>query len=163
MPATDQTKNSAGAHSDDPSLGEWIDRQYKISAAKMLRSVSAVHLVKERSGFGQTIRPKKGSVLASPTIAAYDPDPDYFFHWLRDSAIVVDAIAILIEDGTCGADAIEAVKDFIRFSLALGDLDGRDLLRGGAAPRARDPAFEKYMRPAGEFTAAVGQDLLGET
>jgi glucoamylase len=102
-------------------------------------------------------------VLASPTIAAYDPDPDYFFHWLRDSAIVVDAIALLIEDGTCGADAIEAVKDFIRFSLALGDLDGRALLRGGAAPRARDPAFEKYMRPAGEFTAAVGQDLLGET
>jgi glucoamylase len=163
MAATDERGNGAGGPSNGPSLGEWIDRQYEISAAKMLQSVSAVHLVKERPGFGQTIRPNKGSVLASPTIASYDPDPDYFFHWLRDSAIVIDAVAFLIEDGSCGAEAVEAVKDFVRFSLALGDLDGRDLLRSGAAPAARDPAFEKYMRPASELKAAVGEDLLGET
>src|ERR1700736_5862063 len=84
------------------SLGDWIERQYRISAAAMLQSISAVHLVKERPGFGQTIRPAKGSVLASPAIASYDPDPDYFFHWLRDSAGVIDALRILIEDQTCG-------------------------------------------------------------
>jgi glucoamylase len=163
MPVSDETRKEDGAHSGDPSLGEWIDRQYEISAAKMLQSVSAIGLVKERPGFGQSIRPKKGSVLASPTIASYDPDPDYFFHWLRDSAIIIDAIACLIEDGSRRAAAIECVKDFVRFSLALGDLDGRDLLRSDAAPRAPNPDFEKYMRPANELRAAVGESIFGET
>ena len=101
----------------------------------MLRAVSAVHLEKRRPGFGQTIRPIRGSVLASPALAAYDPDPDYFFHWLRNSAIVIDALRTLIEAGAGGPGAPGAVKDFVRFSLALGDLDGRALLRGG--PRQR--------------------------
>ena len=35
------------------SLVDWMDRQYRLSAAAMLQSVSAVHLVKERPGFGQ--------------------------------------------------------------------------------------------------------------
>ena len=82
------------------ALVNWMDRQYRLSAAAMLQSISAVHLVKERPVFGQTIRPAKGSVLASPALASYDPDPDYFFHWLRDSAIVIDAVGTLIADGT---------------------------------------------------------------
>src|SRR5271169_3972801 len=80
----------------DFALAGWMDRQYLLSATAMLRSVSAVDLVKERAAFDQIVRPVRGSVLASPEIAAYDPDPDYFFHWLRDSAIVVDALATLI-------------------------------------------------------------------
>ena len=121
------------------TLAEWMDRQYRLSAAAMLRSISAVDLVKERPGFGQTIKPAKGSVIASPVIAAYDPDPDYFFHWLRDSAVVIDAVRTLIEDGVDYPDLRERVKDFIRFSLALGDLDGRTLVASGNAGQAADP------------------------
>ena len=44
-------------------------------------------IVKERPRFDQVIRPKPGAVVASPVLAAYDPEPDYFFHWYRDSAL----------------------------------------------------------------------------
>ena len=66
MPNEGPTNDGATSHAADASLAEWMDRQYRLSAAAMLQSISAVHLVKERPGFGQTIRPAKGSVLASP-------------------------------------------------------------------------------------------------
>ena len=84
----------------EPGLLGWMKRQYHSSAKAMLGAISATHLVKARRGFGQTIRPVKGSVLASPVIASYDPDPDYFFHWLRDSAVIMDALRCLIAAGT---------------------------------------------------------------
>jgi glucoamylase len=154
----DGTLDAAGA-----SLAEWMDRQYRLSAAAMLQSISAVDLVKQRPGFGQTIRPAKGSVLASPVIAAYDPDPDYFFHWLRDSAVVIDAVRTLIEDGAADPNLFACVKDFIRFSLALGDLDGRALVAGGKAGQAVDPKFQQYMRPSHELSEAFGDRVPGET
>jgi glucoamylase len=156
MPTEGLTNGSA-------SLAEWMDRQYRLSAAAMLQSISAVDLVKQRAGFGQTIRPAKGSVLASPIIAAYDPDPDYFFHWLRDSAVVIDAVRTLIEDGAADPGLHECVKDFIRFSLALGDLDGGALVASGAAGRAPDPKFQQYMRPTLELSQAFGDRIPGET
>jgi glucoamylase len=163
MPSADSSNDGASSHSPGSSLVAWMDRQYRLSAAAILQSVSAVHLVKERPGFGQTIRPAKGSVLASPTLASYDPDPDYFFHWLRDSAVVIDAVRVLIEDGTYGADALDHVRDFVRFSLALGGLDGRALLESGAIRPAADPKFQQYLRPASELSAAFGENIPGET
>jgi glucoamylase len=152
-----------GLANDGVTLAEWMDRQYRLSAAAMVQSISAIHLVKERPGFGQIIRPAKGSVLASPVIAAYDPDPDYFFHWLRDSAVVIDAVRTLIENGAADPDLRECVKDFIRFSLALGDLDGRALVASGAVGRAADPKFQQYMRPGHELSEAFGDRISGET
>ena len=32
-------------------------------------------------------------------LADYDPDPDYFFHWFRDSAIVIDALRVALAEG----------------------------------------------------------------
>jgi glucoamylase len=157
MPA----ESAAASSSEGLSLEDWIARQCQMSAAAMLRSLSAVDLVKERPGFGQTIRPARGSVLASPMIASYDPDPDYFFHWLRDSAVVIDAVGMLIEDGTYGPDAVGHVGDFLRFSLALCALDGRILAENGNRPV--DPAFQQYVRPRGELRAVFGDAVLGET
>jgi glucoamylase len=147
----------------DSSLVAWIDRQYLISAAAMLQSISAVSVVKQRPAFGQTIRPVRGSVLASPVIASYDPDPDYFFHWLRDSAVVIDAVGILIEDATYGPDAIGHVEYFLRFSLALCALDGRILVERGDRDRTIDPAFQQYVRSEGELRTVFGDAVLGET
>ena len=79
-------------------LDGWIERQYRHSAAAMMRSVSPVGIVKNRPGFAQTVRPRKGSIVASPVLGAYDPEPDYFFHWFRDSAVVIDAMRLLYED-----------------------------------------------------------------
>lgn len=162
MPGERPADNAAALQDAASSLVDWIDRQYRISAAAMLQSVSAAHLVKERPGFGQVIRPARGSVLASPVIASYDPDPDYFFHWLRDSAVVIDALRILIEDKTCGLEAVGHVEDFLRFSLALRDLDGRVLLERGGFDRAVDPAFQQYVRSEGELRLVSGDAVPGE-
>ncbi|MBO0733143.1 MAG: hypothetical protein J2P49_02255, partial [Methylocapsa sp.] len=113
----------------EESLNRWIEGQYAISASRMLDAISATHLIKERRGFGQTIRPARGSILASAALGSWDPDPDYFFHWARDSAAAVDALRHLIRSGPHAAEAVAHCKDFIAFSLALTHLDGREFLR----------------------------------
>src|SRR4029453_9508817 len=86
-----------GEMAEDNAFETWIDRQYGLSPQAMLTAVSPTHLLKERPGFGQTIVPKRGSVIASPVMGDWDPDPDYFFHWFRDSAIVIDQMGVLHE------------------------------------------------------------------
>ena len=126
-------------------LDTWIDRQYRHSAHAMLRSVSS-GIVKSRPGFGQEIRAGRGSIVASPVLAAYDPEPDYFFHWFRDSAVVVDALRILYEDPTAELDTRERFGDFVQFSLSLFPLDGRALTRDRSWRKRVAPDFEKFLR-----------------
>jgi glucoamylase len=143
-------------------LDRWVQRQYRHSAAAMLRSVSAVGIVKVRPGFAQSIRPQRGSIIASPVLGAYDPEPDYFFHWFRDSAIVVDALRILFQDPALDGEYFTHFADFVRFSLALQDLDGR---RSGESPwrEAIAPDFRQFVRAETDLAAARGAALLGET
>jgi glucoamylase len=133
------------------SLEQWLGREYAQAATAMLRSVSACDLVKERPGFGQTIRPAAGSIVASPVLASWDPDPDYFFHWFRDSAIVIDAIRLLYEADHLGAEGLTHFADFVRFSLALQALDGRALAESPHWRLKVRPEFVQYLR---------GDDLL---
>jgi glucoamylase len=144
------------------ALRDWMERQYRICATAMLRAISATEIVKERRAFGQTIRPARGSVLASPERAGYDPGPDYFFHWLRDSALVIDALRELVEDRTLGPEALQYFNDFVEFSLTLGQLDGPALLRRGDFRRAVDPAFLVFARTNEELDAITGDRVLGE-
>jgi glucoamylase len=144
-------------------LDRWVDRQYRHAAKAMLMSVSPLGLVKHRPGFGQSIVPKQGSIVASPVLAAYDPDPDYFFHWYRDSAVVIDALRLLFEDGSVGADALAQLGDFVRFSLSLQHLDGRALL---AAPDWRTrvaPDFTKFLRADADVASVHGETVAAET
>ena len=124
----------------------------------MLKSVSACDVVKERPGFGQTVRPVAGSIVASPVLAAYDPDPDYFFHWFRDSAIVIDAVCALYEAGHLGAEALTHFADFVSFSLSLRALDGRTLVAASRWRQKVTPGFEQYLR--GDDLAAVAGDAV---
>jgi glucoamylase len=145
------------------SLETWIERQYAVSARNMRQSISPVGVVKARPGFGQTIVPVKGSSVASPVPASYDPDPDYFFHWYRDSAVVIDALRHLYLDGTVGEEAVEEVADFVRFSLALDALDGRKLVQ---SPGWRDRVatdFEQFVRPDEDLARAHGEAIRAET
>ncbi|HEY2464938.1 MAG TPA: glycoside hydrolase family 15 protein [Steroidobacteraceae bacterium] len=144
-------------------LDRWIERQYRHSAAAMLRSVSPVGILKVRPGFAQTIRPQKGSIVASPVLGAYDPEPDYFFHWFRDSAIVVDALRILFQDPDMDGEFFTHFADFVRFSLSLQDLDGRRLGESPSWREAIAPNYRQYVRPEMDLAAAHGEALLGET
>jgi glucoamylase len=133
-------------------LEDWIERQ-SVHAAAMMRQAIAPHIVKSRERFFQTITPVRGSVVASPVLAAYDPEPDYFFHWFRDSAVVMDALR-LAPDVAPEGPALFA--DFLRFSLDLQKLDGR-----GHPPAKAAPDFVKFLRR--DLGQAHGAAIPAET
>jgi glucoamylase len=141
---------------------QWLGREYRHAATAMLRSISARDVVKERLGFGQTVRPAAGSIVASPVTASWDPDPDYFFHWFRDSAIVIDAVRVLYEAGDLGTDALAHFVDFVRFSLSLSTLDGRALVE---SPQWRSkvlPEFLQYVR-GDDLSRVFGNAVYADT
>ena len=113
------------------ALDDWIDKEARFAVSAMLRAVSATNLVKERPGFGQRVVPRPGSVLASPIPAAYDPDPDYFFHWFRDSAIIIDALRVAEAERLEKQIALERLREFVDFNRVLHELDGREFIRQG--------------------------------
>lgn len=145
------------------ALQSWIDAEYRYAASAMLRSVSRVDLVKARPGFAQRITPRAGSIIASPVLASYDPDPDYFFHWYRDSAVVIDALNLLFADGSVGVEAQTHFADFIAFSLSLQQLDGRVRVEDAAwrAPVAAD--FVQFLRDDADLARAHGDTVSAET
>lgn len=144
-------------------LDTWIDRQYRQSSVLMLRGISPVHLEKQRPGFGQSVRAVRGAIVASPVLADWDPDPDYFFHWFRDSAIVVDALRLLHQAGDLGVEALTHLGQFVRFSLALNELDGRKLLPGTARRERTTPEFRKFLRDDEELAHVHGDAVVGDT
>jgi glucoamylase len=145
-------------------LGQWLERQYRHSAQAMLRSVSAVSITKIRPGFAQRITPKAGSVIASPVLGAYDPNPDYFFHWYRDSALVIDAMRLLRLAAGPDAEVLTAhFSDFVRFSLELGGLDGRELLRSPGWRKAVDADYLKFVRSDAELAQVHGERVAADT
>ena len=139
-------------------LEQWLADEHRHAAAEMLKCVSARDVVKVRPGLGQTVRPVAGSIVASRVLGAYDPDPDYFFHWFRDSAIVIDAVRLLYETGELGAEALTHFVDFVRFSLSLGQLDGRALTTSTLWRENVTPDFVQFLR--GEDLAAVSGDTV---
>lgn len=147
----------------DRTLDQWIEKQYARAASGMLPSISPIGVVKRRPGFGQSIYPKRGSVVASPVLADYDPDPDYFFHWFRDSALIIDALRLLYADGTVGPEAHAHFADFVCFSRALGELDGRALAAAPAWRQNVGADFVRFLRSDSELTAVCGEAVLADT
>ncbi len=138
------------------SLERWIAREWDHAAGMLLKSISPVGIIKARPRFGQVIVPRPGSVVASPVLAAYDPDPDYFFHWYRDSAVVMDALRLLRSDLP---QAESLFQDHVRFNLELESLDGRIASPDWRAATA--PDFAKFLRK--DLDAAHGPALAAET
>jgi len=143
------------------SLEHWLAREYRHAAAAMLKSVSACDLVKERPGFGQSVRPVVGSIVASPVLASYDPDPDYFFHWFRDSAIVIDAVRVLYEAGDLEVQAPKHFSDFVLFSLSLQALEGRARVESPQWRRNVTPDFKRYLRD--DLADVAGDAVYADT
>lgn len=143
-------------------LGEWIEKQARLSAVLMERAISATNLRRERAAFGQIVVPAKGSVLASPAIADWNPEPDYFFHWVRDAALVMRTVADLATQAPDDGERrrwTQHFYDLVAFSLRLARLDCRNFV----SPRDRtDPEFQKFLRPEAEVRALSGDGLLGE-
>jgi glucoamylase len=147
----------------DPAFESWLETQLGQSVGAMLSSVSPVSIVKQRPGFGQTVQPVAGAIVASPVLGDWHPDPDYFFHWFRDSAVVVDALRLLHVERRIGDEALTHLRAFTRFSLGLNQLDGRT---AAAVPdrRARvAPDFLQYLRDDDDLARAHGDAVAAET
>jgi glucoamylase len=143
-------------------LAEWIAREARFAAGAMLEAISATHLVMERPGFGQRVIPRPGSVLACPVPGHYDPDPDYFFHWFRDSAIVIDALRVAAAHGYVENLALTRLQEFVQFSLSLNALDGPAFLRQSNFRARIQPAFLQYVRADAEIAALSGDAVLAD-
>jgi glucoamylase len=146
-----------------PAFEAWLELQLRHSASRMLDSVSPLRIVKHRPGFGQTVRPVAGAIVASPVLADWDPEPDYFFHWFRDSALVIDALRLLHADRRVGDEALQHLRDFTRFSLGLQRLDGRAVVAqpGRRARVASD--FLQFLRDDDELARVHGDAVAAET
>jgi glucoamylase len=144
------------------TLDGWIEKEARFAAGAMLRAVSATQIIKERPGFDQRVSPRPGSVVASPVLAAYDPDPDYFFHWFRDSAIIIDALRMAATEQLETRVSVERLREFVHFERALRKLDGRECVRRGHFRETIQPSFLQYMRPDDEIEAVFGDAVLGE-
>jgi glucoamylase len=144
---------------DLSALDAWIAAQTHISATAALAAISATHLVMERQGFGQRVVPRPGSVLASPAVAHYDPEPDYFFHWFRDSAIVIDALRLALTERDLGDSVVARFGEFVEFSLALRSIDAATFRRDAELATHTQPAYREFLRPEAELTALSGARL----
>lgn len=127
----------------------------------MAESISATGLTHQRPEFYQTITPRRGSVLASPTIGPA-AKPDYFFHWLRDSAIVMDALALAIERGDESRASLRHLRDFVAFSRTISGLDGPSRLAAQGVGATSDPELARYLRSEPELRSIVGDRALAE-
>ncbi len=136
----------AGDALDDRALINWIASQRALSIRHLLRNISSaeagersvesVHIAVDRAGIAsieagkgllriaggrviQRIVPLPGSVAAA---AMGKPgEPDYFFHWVRDSALVMRALAT-VAAASPSAETVaygQRLADFIRFSRLL--------------------------------------------
>ncbi len=143
---------------DGSGLEAWLDEELRLAARAMLGSISATGLTRRRAAFGQEITPKLGSVVASPDFGDYDPEPDYFFHWLRDSALVMDALRELMLAGIFGEEGHAHFADFVRFSLSLSDIDA---LKARPDAESISPSHRQFLRPEADFRQTTGERLLG--
>jgi len=144
------------------ALDAWIAAEARVATARMLDAISATHLLMERPGFGQRVTPRPGSVLASPVPAHYDPDPDYFFHWFRDAAIVIDALRIALSWGYTERSVLGRFREFLQFSRSLHSLDGREFLQRSNFRTQVEPAFVQHLRPDSEIAALSGDAVLAD-
>lgn len=88
---------------------DWLSRESSIARTKLLNNVSPAPRYP-----GDVVL--KGAIIASPS----DHDPDYYFVWTRDAALVANVILSMYERATDVAEKREYLKhvlDYAEFSL----------------------------------------------
>jgi len=74
---------ATNAHSDPTSASTWLQAEQKIALFKMFNNISPAGSA-------------PGTVVASPSRTA----PNYYFHWIRDAALVMDTVVTLYQTAT---------------------------------------------------------------
>ena len=95
------TQTGFNAHAGD--IDTWIAHQTRVSQVRMYRNISPAGTV-------------RGTILASPS----KHDPNYYYYWVRDGALVMQSILGLYEKAT-GAERdayFRDMDDYVRMSRA---------------------------------------------
>ncbi|ODN70261.1 glycoside hydrolase family 15 protein [Methylobrevis pamukkalensis] len=145
-------------------LDRALARQAAASRRHLAASLSRTDLVHVRPEFGQRVQPAAGSVLASPVSAHWDPEPDYFYHWTRDAAIVMAEVARLAAEGDEGGPPggwARAFADYVAFSLATTRLAGAGSVPNPLRPTTRADCL-KHLRSDQELAGVSGDTILAE-
>lgn len=145
------------------ALGDWIESRAAGAVRSFRRAVSATGITRQRAAFGWSVTPAPGSVLASPRFGAWDPEPDYFHHWVRDAAVAIRTLpAILARSGAEDAAWWRAAfHDHVAFSLSISD-PARAPLARNPLRRSTSAEAQRFLRPDAELAALRGHALLGE-
>ncbi len=96
----------------------WIaEERWPLVRAEAARPGGRIRLEGDR--FIQSITPRPGSVTAAPR--GGPDEPDYFFHWIRDSALVMRAVANLAAtaEAPLAQTCHQRLAEFIGFSRSL--------------------------------------------
>lgn len=144
------------------TLADWLERQEQHATQRLFGAISATHLIKARPGFGQVITPAPGSVLASPADANWDPEPDYFFHWLRDGALAMEAVRLLRASPQFGQLAAWELEQYVGFSRGLAALDGAARVAEAPLGRGVAPEFLQYVRDPEELAQVHDDAARGD-
>jgi glucoamylase len=125
---------------------QWIKDETVIAQTKMLANISPADGA-------------KGAVLASPERL----DPDYYYHWIRDSALVNEAILALYErssDVQEKKSLLQYVLDFAEFSAKIQNVS---TLTGLGEPRfyvTGDAYNGPWSRPQNDGPAMRAMTLM---
>lgn len=140
----------------------WIAAQRLASARELRRACSATDIERYREGFDWRLSPARGSVLASYRIAGWNPEPDYFHHWIRDSAIVLRAVPLaMTADPEAARFWAGFIADFTDFSLKISDPARRGPAVNPLRATARSDHL-RFLRDDGELAALAGAAWLEE-
>ncbi|WP_428928915.1 glycoside hydrolase family 15 protein [Marinibacterium sp. SX1] len=140
----------------------WIAARRLAAARAMRAATSATELLRDRPGFGWRVAPARGSILASPRMASWDPEPDYFHHWVRDAAIVLAAVPQAMQaDPEAAPFWRQAVIDHVAFGLHISDPDRQGPAGNPLRPTTL-PSHMEYLRPDAELAALSGSAWLDE-
>jgi glucoamylase len=103
------------AAAGDAALEKWIAGERKFAAEQLLRNISPV--AADKDGHAASA----GSVIASP--AKGEPNQvDYFYHWVRDAALVTDVVVTPYEQASSDRDRQRyraLLKDYAAFSRTI--------------------------------------------
>lgn len=148
--------------SDTESLEAWIERQLAVSSERLLASVSATGLSRPGPRVGQVMVPAPGSVLAYAQPQPGPDEPDYFFHWIRDAALIVDALVTLYRQGRLPAAARRRFAESVAFDRRLLRIDGRALVEREGWPPEVYPQQQPWLRPGEEVVRLRGRAVLDD-
>ncbi len=141
-------------------LGAWITDFTQHCQKMVAKSMSRTDLVHERPAFSYAVTPARGSVLASPISALWNPEPDYFFHWSRDSAIVMNS-AIPLCSGADGEIWHARLEDYINFSHASLNIKGAEYSPNPLTSKTLE-SYKQYLHEDQDLAALSGDALMSQ-